>query len=53
MLSAACADASWTPSLPHYVLQLRNEERARHAPQKTERKPRQQPERSRSQRRWG
>lgn len=32
MLSAAAADASWTPSLPHYVLQLQRQERAAHAP---------------------
>jgi phage terminase large subunit GpA-like protein len=25
MLSAACADASWTPSLPHYVMRLQQE----------------------------
>jgi phage terminase large subunit GpA-like protein len=32
MLSAACADASWTPSLPHYVLMLDRQARADNAP---------------------
>jgi phage terminase large subunit GpA-like protein len=49
MLSGACADATWTPSLPHYVLQLRQEERARHAPRPAPKKK----ERPQPHRRWG
>lgn len=44
VLSGACADASWTPSLPHYVLQLQRQAEAPPAtPRK--RKPREAPER--------
>lgn len=32
MLSAACADASFTPSLPHYLLQLEREKQMQNAP---------------------
>lgn len=33
VLSAACGDASWTPSLPLYALQVRNEAQAPAAPE--------------------
>jgi phage terminase large subunit GpA-like protein len=49
MLSAACADASWTPSLPLYVLQLRQAEREANEPRPMPKK-RERPEPAR---RWG
>jgi len=49
VLSGACADASWTPSLPHYVLQLQAAERAAHEPA-PERKKRQRKHRQQSSR---
>lgn len=51
MLSAACADASWTPSLPHYVLQLQQAAREEYQSRPTSHKkskPRQE-----QPRRWG
>ena len=47
MLSGAAADATWTPSLPHYVLQLRQAARAEHAPapERKKRATRQKPSR--------
>lgn len=53
MLSGACADATWTPSLPHYVLQLKQEARAVHAPKTENRKKRERPQRSEKKSRWG
>lgn len=50
MLADAAADASWTPSLPMYVLQLQQAERAAHAPKPESRKKRERPEAAR---RWG
>ncbi|MDR2051123.1 MAG: phage terminase large subunit family protein [Deltaproteobacteria bacterium] len=50
MLSAACADASWTPSLPLYVLQLRQAELARNEAPMPAPKKRERPEPAR---RWG
>jgi phage terminase large subunit GpA-like protein len=51
MLSAACADASWTPSLPHYVLQLQAQARAENTVQQPP--PSRRRERPREQRsRW-
>ena len=50
MLADACADASWTPSLPMYVLQLKQQELAAHAPKPEPRKKRERPEPAR---RWG
>jgi len=50
MLADACADATWTPSLPVYVLQLRQAERAANAPAA----PRRKKEQPRPvERRWG
>ena len=52
-LSAACADASWTPSLPVYVLRLRSQERAHYAPNQTPR-PKAKPKRPKQEKesRW-
>lgn len=51
-LSGACADLSWTPSLPHYVLQLEQAQRAANAGQQA--KPRKNREQRRqSSDRWG
>lgn len=49
MLADAAADASWTPSLPMYVLQLKAAERAENAPRPASKKK----ERPQPQRRWG
>jgi phage terminase large subunit GpA-like protein len=49
MLSAACADASWTPSLPLYVLQLRRQAQAANEPRPAPKKK----ERPQRERRWG
>lgn len=51
MLSAACADASWTPSLPLHVLQLQQQERASHATETPHRK--RQPRAAEKRSRWG
>jgi phage terminase large subunit GpA-like protein len=50
ILSGACADASWTPSLPLHVLQLQRQEREAHV-----QKPVTRPKRERAEpaRRWG
>lgn len=50
MLADAAADASWTPSLPMYVLQMQQAERAANQQQQT---PRKKKERPRQERRWG
>ena len=50
MLADACADATWTPSLPVYVLQLRQAERAANMPRPS---PRPKKERPQPERRWG
>ena len=53
-LSAACADASWTPSLPHYVLQIQAAERAAQAPKPEQRgKNIQKHRRPEAESRWG
>ena len=49
MLADACADATWTPSLPMHVLQLQAEERAKNAPRTVDRK---RTERPRQESRW-
>lgn len=46
-LSGAAADASWTPSLPHYVLQLQQAERTANEPAPERKKRQRQPKASR------
>ncbi|NCB23849.1 MAG: terminase, partial [Deltaproteobacteria bacterium] len=52
MLSAACADASWTPSLPLYVLQLRRQERADYAPVQQRQRPQAKRHKQEKESRW-
>ena len=44
VLSAAAADASWTPSLPHYILQLQAQARMQNETSRPRAKKRPQPE---------
>jgi len=50
MLANACVDPTWTPSLPMFVLQMQQAERAANLQQQA---PRKKKERPQLQRRWG
>lgn len=50
MLADACVDPTWTPSLPMFVLQMQQAERAANQQQQA---PRKKKERPQPQRRWG
>lgn len=50
MLANACVDPTWTPSLPMFVLQMQQAERAANQQQQA---PRKKKERPQPQRRWG